>query len=43
MHREAWGVTAEGAAVELMTLTNAAGTTAMISSYGATLVRLRYG
>jgi aldose 1-epimerase len=40
MRCEPWGVTAEGDAVELLTLTNAAGTTASIATYGATLVRL---
>ena len=44
MHREPWGVTPDGTAVELITLTDAARrTSAMISTYGATLVRLLHG
>ena len=40
MRREPWGVTAEGVIAELITLTNRAGTTALVATYGATLVRL---
>ena len=40
---EPWGVTPDGAAVDLVTLANAVGTTARIATYGATLVRLQHG
>jgi aldose 1-epimerase len=43
MRREPWGVTPDGVAVDLLTLSNASGTTASVASYGATLVRLRHG
>jgi len=43
MHLEPWGVTPDGVAVDLVTLRNASGTIASVASYGATLVRLRYG
>jgi aldose 1-epimerase len=43
MRREAWGTTADGAAVELVTLSNTNGTSASVATYGATLVRVRYG
>jgi len=43
MSCEPWGVTREGAAVHLITLTNSSGTTASIATYGATLVRLAFG
>jgi len=43
MQREPWGVTPDEVAVDLITVTNASGTAASIASYGATLVRLRYG
>ncbi|MGE0159930.1 MAG: aldose epimerase family protein [Gemmatimonadales bacterium] len=41
-HREPWGLTGNGAAVELITLTNPAGTAAAITTFGATLVRLSH-
>ena len=41
--REPWGSTAEGTAVELITLGNQRGTNASIATYGATLVRLVHG
>jgi aldose 1-epimerase len=43
MRREPWGFTPAGVAVDLVTLTNASGTTARVASYGATLVGLRHG
>jgi aldose 1-epimerase len=43
MRREPWGVSPDGTAVELVTLTNGRGSTASIASYGATLVRLWHG